>query len=71
MKPHSSVQVVRLGCGEHTKPVLRCFVNLEGLNCRDLLVGVTHEFTELANGLRLSTEVPSQDLSRAWVTLWG
>jgi hypothetical protein len=32
---------------------------LEGLNYRDLLVGVVHEFVELANGLRLSTEVPS------------
>jgi hypothetical protein len=26
---------------------------------------------ELANSLRLSTEVPSQDLSGAQVTVWG
>jgi hypothetical protein len=26
---------------------------------------------ELANGLRLGTTVPSQDLSGAWVTVWG
>jgi hypothetical protein len=32
-------------CGSHTNPVLRCFINLEGLNYRDLLVGVVHEFT--------------------------
>jgi hypothetical protein len=26
---------------------------------------------ELANRLRLSTKVSSQDLSGAWVTIWG
>jgi hypothetical protein len=30
--------------GIHTNPVLWCFVNLEGLNYGDLLVGVVHEF---------------------------
>jgi hypothetical protein len=40
MKPHSFVRVVRIWCGELTDPVLRCFVNLEGLNCGDLLFGV-------------------------------
>jgi hypothetical protein len=69
MKPHGSVRAIRLECGEHTNPVLRCFVNLEGLNCGGLLVGVVHEFIELANGLRLSTEVLSKDLSGAWVTI--
>jgi hypothetical protein len=59
METHGSVQVLRLGCGERTNHVLRCFVKLEGLNYGDLLVGVVHEFVELANGLRLSTEVPS------------
>jgi hypothetical protein len=52
-----------LWCGIHTDPILRCFVNLEWLNCEDLLEGVVPELSELANGLRLSTEVLSQDLS--------
>jgi hypothetical protein len=59
METHGSVQLLRLGCDEGTNHVLRCFVKLEGLNYGDLLVGVVHEFVELANGLRLSTEVPS------------
>jgi hypothetical protein len=46
----------------HTDPILRCFDNLEGLNCENLLVSV-------ANGLRMSTEMPSQDLSGAWITV--
>jgi hypothetical protein len=71
MKPHGSIRVVRLGCSECTNPVVRCFINREGLNYGDLLVGVVHEFVELANGLRLSTEVPSQDLSGVWVTVQG
>jgi hypothetical protein len=29
-----------LWCGICTDPVLRCFVNLEGLKCKDLLEGV-------------------------------
>jgi hypothetical protein len=40
MKPLSSVQVVRMWCDICTDPVLGCFDNLEGLNCRDLLVGI-------------------------------
>jgi hypothetical protein len=40
MKPHSSVRVIRMWCRIHTDPILRCFDNLEGLNRRDLLVGV-------------------------------
>jgi hypothetical protein len=71
MKPHCFVWIVRLGCRERTNPVLRCFVNPEGMNCRDLLVGMSHEFIELTNSLRLSTDVPSQDLSGAWVTIRG
>jgi hypothetical protein len=27
-----------------TNPALKCFINLEGLNCRDLLEGMVHEF---------------------------
>jgi hypothetical protein len=65
MKPHDSVLVVRLGCSKHANPVLRCFINLEELNCWDLLVGMVNELVELANGLRLSTKVQSQDLSGA------
>jgi hypothetical protein len=65
MKLHDFVRVVRLGCGECTNPVLRCFINLGGLNYKDLLVGKVHEFVELAIDLRLSTEVLSQNLSGA------
>jgi hypothetical protein len=43
MKPHSSVRVVRMSCGELTDPILRCFVNLKGLSCGNLLVGMVHE----------------------------
>jgi hypothetical protein len=57
-----------LWCEIHTDPVLRCFVNLEGLNCEDMLEGMVLELGELANDLRLSTKVPSQDLSGVWVT---
>jgi hypothetical protein len=35
----------------------------------DLLEGVIPELGELANGLRLNTEVMNQDLSGAWVTV--
>jgi hypothetical protein len=35
----------------------------------DLLEGVIPEPGELANGLRLNTEVMNQDLSGAWVTV--
>jgi hypothetical protein len=45
MKSHDSVWVVRIWCGIHTDPILRCFVDPEGLNCRDLLVGVVPELT--------------------------
>jgi hypothetical protein len=68
MKPHSSVRLVRKWCSMRTDPVLRCFDNPDGLNCGDLLVGVV---LELANGLRLGTTVPSQDLSGGWVTVRG
>jgi hypothetical protein len=44
-----------LWCGIFTDPVLRCFVNLEGLNSEDLLDDVDPELGELANGLRLTT----------------
>jgi hypothetical protein len=71
MKPHGSIRVVRLGCDKHTNPILRCFVNSEGLNYRDRLEGMVLMFIELANGLRLSTKVSSQDLCGAWVPIHG
>jgi hypothetical protein len=40
MKSHASVRVDRTWCGERTDPVLRCFVDPEGLSYEDLLVGV-------------------------------
>jgi hypothetical protein len=45
IKPHGFVWVVRMWCGMHTDPVLRCFNNLEGLSYRDLLVGVVPELS--------------------------
>jgi hypothetical protein len=45
MKSHSFVWVVRMWCGEHTNPVLRYFINIEGLGYEDLLVGVVPELT--------------------------
>jgi hypothetical protein len=55
-------------CTIRINPVLRCFDDPEGLNCGNLLVRMV---LELANGLRLSTTVLSQDLSGAWVTIRG
>jgi hypothetical protein len=43
MKPHGSIRVVRMWCGEHTYPILRCFVNPKGLNYGGLLVGMVLE----------------------------
>jgi hypothetical protein len=43
MKPHGSIQVVRMWCGKCTDHVLMCFVNPEGLSCGDLLVSVVVE----------------------------
>jgi hypothetical protein len=45
MKSHDSVWVIRIWCGIHTDYILRCFVDPEGLNCRDLLVGMVPELT--------------------------
>jgi hypothetical protein len=43
MKSHGSILVVRMWCRIDIDPVLRCFVNPEGLSCRDLLVGMVPE----------------------------
>jgi hypothetical protein len=40
MKSHGSVRVVRMWCGIHTDPIIRCFVDPEGLNYGDLLISV-------------------------------
>jgi hypothetical protein len=40
MKPHISIWVVKLQCSECTDPILRCFINPEGLSYRDFLVGM-------------------------------
>jgi hypothetical protein len=45
MKSHCSIRVVRKWCGIHTNPVLRRFVNSEGLSYRDLLVSVVPKLT--------------------------
>jgi hypothetical protein len=43
MKPHCSIWVARMWCGICTNPVLRCFDNLEGVSCEDVLVDVVPE----------------------------
>jgi hypothetical protein len=65
MKPHSCIWVVRRLCGMHIDPVCGCFDNPERLNYRDLPGGRGSRVRELADGLRLSTTLPSQDLSGA------
>jgi hypothetical protein len=35
--------LLEMWCGECTNPVLRCFINPEGLSYGDLLVGVVPE----------------------------
>jgi hypothetical protein len=42
-KSHSSVRVVRMWCEIYTNPILRCFVNPEGLSYEDLLDGMVFE----------------------------
>jgi hypothetical protein len=54
-----------------TNPVYRCFDNLEGLNNNHFPSGRGPRVHELANGLRLGTVVPSQDLSESCVTIRG
>jgi hypothetical protein len=36
-------RLLELCCGICTGPILRCFINLEGVNCEDLLEGVVPE----------------------------
>jgi hypothetical protein len=45
MKPHVSVRVVRKWHSMCIDPILRCFDNPEGMNSRDLLVGIVPEFS--------------------------
>jgi hypothetical protein len=40
MKSHDFIRVVKMWCRICIDPVLRCFVNPEGLSCGDLLVSV-------------------------------
>jgi hypothetical protein len=71
MKSHGSVRVVRMWCGTHANPILRCLDDLEGLNNGHLPSGRAPRVRQLANGLRLDTIVPSQDLSRPCITICG
>jgi hypothetical protein len=45
MKSHGSIWVVRMWCIIRNDPIIRCFVDPEGLNYRDLLVSVVLELT--------------------------
>jgi hypothetical protein len=47
------------------------FCELGGAELRGLASWRGPRARELANGLRLSTVVSSQDLSGAWFTVWG
>jgi hypothetical protein len=71
MKPHSSIQVVRKWRGMCAIPILRCLDDSEWLNNRYLPSKRSPQVRELANGLRHGTAMPSQDMSGAWVTIWG
>jgi hypothetical protein len=43
MKSLGFIWVIRMWCRIHTDPVFMCFINMKGLSCRDLLVGVVLE----------------------------
>jgi hypothetical protein len=43
--PHGSVRVVRMWCRIRKDPILRLFMNPDGLNCGALLVSVVLELT--------------------------
>jgi hypothetical protein len=45
MKSHGSIRVVKMWCRIHTDPILRCFMDPEGLTYGDLLVGIVPELT--------------------------
>jgi hypothetical protein len=45
MKPHGSIQVVRMWCNIHTDPILGRFDDPEELNCGNLLVGMVPKLT--------------------------
>jgi hypothetical protein len=45
MTSYGSIQVVRIWCGKLTNPILKHFVNPEGLSYGDLLVGMVPELT--------------------------
>jgi hypothetical protein len=51
------------------RPRPQVFHEPRGAELRELASMCSHGILELANGLRLSTEVLSQDLSGAWVTI--
>jgi hypothetical protein len=65
MKPHGSVRVIRKWHSLCADSILRCLDNLEVLNNGYLPSWHGPQVRELANGLRLGTAVPSQDLSGA------
>jgi hypothetical protein len=65
MKPHGPVRVARKWHGLCANPVLKCLNGPKGLNNGYLPSGHDPQVHKLANSLRLSTAVPSQDLSGA------
>jgi hypothetical protein len=71
MMLHGSIRVVRRWRGLRGDPICRCFDDPKGLNNGYLSSGHGPQVHKLANGLRLSTVVPSQDLSGACVTVHG
>jgi hypothetical protein len=55
----------------HTDSARGCFDNPEGLNYGYLSSQGDSRVRELANGLRLSTAISSQDLSGVWIIVCG
>jgi hypothetical protein len=65
MKPHGPIRVVRKWRSLCADLILRCLDNPEGLNNGYLPSKHGPRVHKLANGLRLGTTVPSQNLSGA------
>jgi hypothetical protein len=62
MKPHGSIRVVIRWRDLHVDPIRRCFDDPEWLNNGYLASGCDPRVRELANSMRLGTEVTSQDM---------
>jgi hypothetical protein len=71
MEPHGSIRVFRNVVQNSHRPHPQVFCEPGGAELRGLASWRGPRALELANGPRLSTTVPSQDLSGARVTFRG